>query len=198
MHIDSERAARQYNAVEPENRLVARTLERKWEEALVAESQLKTQYEQFLLEQPAVLSEEERPAIQQLAQDIPALWQADTNTAIDRRMIVRQLIERIVVTVVDSTEAVQVEVHWQGGHTTQTLVKRPVGRLEQMRDYEALMERVKVLQSQGYSTPEMAEILNSEGWVPPKQRGIYNAQMVRSLLSSQGISLSVRQNSNTP
>ena len=49
MHIDSERAARQYNAVEPENRLVARTLERKWEEALVAESQLKTQYEQFLL-----------------------------------------------------------------------------------------------------------------------------------------------------
>jgi hypothetical protein len=47
------------------------------------------------------------------------------------------------------------------------LVKRPVGRLEQMRDYEALMERVKVLQSQGYSTPEMAEILNAEGWVPP-------------------------------
>jgi len=39
--------------------------------------------------------------------------QADTTTAIDRQMIVRQLIERIVVTVVDSTEAVQVEVHWQ-------------------------------------------------------------------------------------
>jgi hypothetical protein len=70
-HIDSERAARQYNAVEPENRLVARTLERKWEEALAAESQLKTQYEQFLLEQPAVLTEEERLAIQNLAQDIP-------------------------------------------------------------------------------------------------------------------------------
>jgi hypothetical protein len=46
-HIDSERAAHQYHAVEPENRLVARTLERKWGEALAAESQLKTQYEQF-------------------------------------------------------------------------------------------------------------------------------------------------------
>ena len=46
------------------------------------------------------------------------------------------------------SEAVQVEVHWQGGHITQTLVKRPVGRLEQMSDYQALMDRVKMLQSQ--------------------------------------------------
>ena len=68
-------------------------------------------------------------------------------------------------------------------------MKRPVGRLEQMRDYEALMDRVKVLQSQGYSTPKMAEILNSEGWVPPKQRGPYNTSMARSLLNRQGISL---------
>jgi hypothetical protein len=60
--------------VEPENRLVARTLERKWEEALAAESQLKTQYEQFLLEQPAVLTGEERLAIQNLAQDIPYVF----------------------------------------------------------------------------------------------------------------------------
>jgi len=92
-------------------------------------------------------------------------------------MIVRQLIERIVVTVVDSTEAVQVEVHWQGGHTTQTLVKRPVGRLEQMSEYQALMDRVKVLQSQGYSTPKMAEIQMPKAGAP-KQRGTYNAPMV--------------------
>ena len=196
-HIDTERAARQYNAVEPENRLVARTLERKWEEALAAEAQLKTQYEQFLLEQPALLTEAEQLAIQNLAQDIPYVMQADTTTAIDRQIIVRQLIEHIVVTVVDSTEAVQVEVHWQGGHTTQTLVNRPVGQLEQMRDYQVLMDRVKVLQSQGYSTPEMAEILNSEGWVPPKQRGPYNAPMVRSLLNRQGISLGTPKQQHT-
>ena len=94
------------------------------------------------------MTEAERLAIQNLAEDIPALWQADTTTAIDRQMIVRQLIERIVVNVVDNSEAVQVEVHWQGGHITQTLVKRPVGRLEQMSDYQALMDRVKMLQSQ--------------------------------------------------
>jgi hypothetical protein len=112
-------------------------------------------------------------------------------------MIVRQLIERVLVTVVDRAEAVQVEVHWQGGHTTQTVVNRPVGRLEQMRDYQVLMDHVKALQSQGYSTPKIAEILNSEGWVPPKQRGPYNAQMIRSLLNRQGISLGTPKQQHT-
>src|SRR5512136_1374450 len=59
-HIDTERAARQYNAVEPENRLVARALERKWEETMNTELELKAQYEHYLLEQPTVLSKEER------------------------------------------------------------------------------------------------------------------------------------------
>jgi hypothetical protein len=66
-----------------------------------------------------------------------------------------------------------------------------------MRDYQALMERVKMLQSQGYSTPKMAEILNAEGWVPPKQRGPYNAPMVRSLLKRQGISLGTPKQQHT-
>jgi DNA invertase Pin-like site-specific DNA recombinase len=196
-HIEAERAARQYHAVEPENRLVARTLERNWEEALATEAQLKAQYEQFLLEQPAVLTEAERLAIQNLAQDIPALWQADTTTAIDRQIIVRQLIERILVTVVNNTEAVQVEVHWQGGHSTRTLMNRPVGRLEQMRDYQALLDRVKTLQSQGCTPSKIAEILNAEGWAPPKRRGSYNTAMVRSLLRRQGISLGTPKQQHT-
>ena len=125
-HIDTERAARQYNAVEPENRLVARTLERKWEETMNAELELKAQYEHYLLEQPTVLLEEERLAIQYLAQDIPTLWKAATTTAMDRQTIVRQLVERILVTVIDNTEKVQTEIHWYGGHITHARLDRPV------------------------------------------------------------------------
>lgn len=129
--------------MEPENRLVARALERKWEVALSAGSQLKLQYEQFLREQPAVLTGEERTAIQDLAQDIPVLWSADTTSAIDRQMIVRLLIERILTTVVGNTEAVQVDVHWRGGHSTRIVLDRPAARLAQMSHYHALMGRVK-------------------------------------------------------
>ena len=61
-----DRAARQYHAVEPENRLVARTLERQWEEALAAEEQLKADYRRFVAEQPATLSAAERDAMEKI------------------------------------------------------------------------------------------------------------------------------------
>jgi hypothetical protein len=69
-HYDVGRAARQYHAVEPEHRLVARTLERHWEETLNAESQLHANYASFQSEQPACLSVEQQEAIQRPASDI--------------------------------------------------------------------------------------------------------------------------------
>jgi DNA invertase Pin-like site-specific DNA recombinase len=196
-HIDTERAARQYNAVEPENRLVARTLERKWEETLNTELELKAQYEQYLLEQPTVLSEEERLAIQHLAQDIPTLWKAETTTAMDRQTIVRQLVERILVTVIDNTEKVQTEIHWYGGHITHAWLDRPVAKLEQLAGYQAMMNRVKELQSQACTPSQIAEKLTTEGWKPPKRRPTFNATMVRCLLNRQGIRIGTQKQQHT-
>lgn len=185
--IEADRAFRQYNAVEPENRLVARTLERQWEAALAFSEQLQREHEEFITQQPTVLTAEERAAIVRLAEDIPALWKAQTTTAADRQMIARQLIERVLVTVIDDTEQVQVEVHWIGGHRTRTILVRPVARMDQLSDYRELLQRVKALQSQGDNAVEIARTLNAEGWRPPKRRDTYNASMVRSLLSRQGL-----------
>jgi DNA invertase Pin-like site-specific DNA recombinase len=91
-----QRAERQYQAVEPENRLVARTLERQWEEALAAQAALAADYERYLTSTPSSLSAQERAAIRRLAADIPALWEAPTTTAAERQAIVRQLIERVL------------------------------------------------------------------------------------------------------
>lgn len=195
--IETGRANRQYHSVEPENRLVARTLERNWEEALAAEAQLNSEYEHFLSEQPAVLTPEERAAILRLAQDIPDLWEADTTTAADRQLIARQLVERVLVTVIENTENVQVDVHWQGGHQTHALITRPVARLEQMSRYQPLMDRVKALHAQGHTAIEMAEKLNTEGWKPPKRRDTYNASMVRDLLTRQGLSTGTPKQQHT-
>ena len=186
-HYEVERAFRQYDAVEPENRLVARTLERRWEQALADAAQLKQAHDRYLAEQPTTLSVEERNAIRCLAEDIPALWRAETTTAADRQTIVRYLIERILVTVVDESEKVQVEVHWVGGHQTRTRLTRPVARLEQMSNHKALLARVKALQTQGHNAAEIAQVLNTEGWHPPKRRDTYNAPMVRTLLSRLGL-----------
>jgi DNA invertase Pin-like site-specific DNA recombinase len=183
----AERARRQYDAVEPENRLVARSLERQWEAALAAELRLKAEHERFLAEQPAALSAAERTAIQRLASDIPALWQAETTSREDRQAIVRLMLERVEVSVEGESEKVAVVCHWAGGAQTSTTLIRPVARFEQLSTYQDLLARAAALHGEGKDPPAIASILNAEGWRPPRRRQTFNATMVRSLLYRQGL-----------
>jgi len=187
---EAERIERQYQAVEPENRLVARTLEQHWEAALSAEAQLKAEYARFLNTRPTPLSAAERARIRQLASDIPALWKAATTTPAERQAIVRLLIERVIVTVLNDSEQVNLEVHWAGGHRTRAQLARPVARLEQLSYYPALAERVLSLHQQGLTCAAIAEQLNTERWRPAKRRATFNGPMVASLLARQGLSAS--------
>ena len=175
----AERAFRQYSAVEPENRLVARSLERQWEEKLVAEEELRMEYERLISQKVAPLSKEEREAIRRLSVDIPAIWNAADTTALEQQSIVRQLIDRIIVTVQGETEKVAVEYQWSGGHKTQTALIRPVARLEQLSYYQDLLNRVAKLKSQNNNAKTIAKI--------------FNASMVTVLLSRQGLKSSDRK-----
>lgn len=195
-HYEVERAFRQYNAVEPENRLVARTLERHWEEALAAEAHLQAEYARCLAQQPATLSAEEREAIRQLACDIPALWRASSTTAAERQAIIRHLIDRIIVTVQGVSEKVDLQIQWAGGHQTQTLLIRPVARLEQLSYYPELVARVLALRGQGHDTATIAHRLNTEGWRPTHRAQAFNASIVRDVLARQGVR-STRQSPST-
>jgi DNA invertase Pin-like site-specific DNA recombinase len=187
IHYETQRAERQYQAVEPENRLVARTLEQQWEAALEAQAKLQHDYERFLAEQPSPLSAEERARIRRLAADIPALWQAATTTDADRQAIVRQLLERVIVTVLDDSEQVNLEVHWAGGHRTRSRITRPVARLQQLSYYPQLLARVVALHEQGLACTAIARQLNSEHWRPAKRRKTFTGPMVATLLARQGL-----------
>ena len=105
---DVERARRQYNACEAENRLVARSLERAWEEALAEQMRLEADYERVRRERLAAPSAAELSAIRNLAQDLPALWKAETTTQEERQTIVRLMLEHVLVEVVHDTEQVRV------------------------------------------------------------------------------------------
>jgi DNA invertase Pin-like site-specific DNA recombinase len=189
---EAERARRQYDVVEPENRLVVRTLEQRWEAALAEEIHLKAEHERFLATQPLPLRADERAAIEQLAADIPALWAAPSTTAVDRQAIARLMLERIVVTVQGESEAVLVECHWAGGVRTRHELRRPVARLTQLRDHMALLARVGELHGEGHKAPAIAGTLNTEGWRPPKRRMTYTPAMVRNLLHRIGVPVASR------
>lgn len=179
-----DRALRQYNIDEPENRLVARTLEQQLEQRLSEHRALKQEYARVLAQQPSALTEAEQEAIRMLAADIPSLWAAPTTTNADRQQIIRQMVEKLIVTVHGHTEQVDIQVQWAGGHKTETSVTRPVARLQQLSYYPALLERVKGLRQQGLTAQQIAQQLNDEGWRPAKRRTTWNPNMVLQLCAS--------------
>ncbi|MDA7980453.1 MAG: recombinase family protein [Pirellulales bacterium] len=183
-----DRAERQYQAVEPEHRLVARTLETRWEEALAQLRQLQEESDRALQNQSAQLTEQDRCRIRKLASDLPALWHAVTTSAAERKEIVRCLVDRVVVLIRDGTEYVDVTLHWQGGFQSQHEIVRPVGRYAQMRDFDRLLERLADFRKAGINASTMAEKLNQEGFTPPKRRGQFSKELVRQLLCRQGLS----------
>lgn len=183
----SARAERQFQAVEPENRLVGRTLERHWEAALKDQKNIEEEYDRFMNKEPLRLTKGQKDEIAAIACDIPALWSAPETTATDRKEIMRLLIERVVVHVSEFSEYVDTTIHWQGGLATQHEVVRTVQRYEQLRDHNELVESIVQLRSEGKTAQEIATALNERGFRTPRSRGEYNADNIRQLLSRGGL-----------
>jgi hypothetical protein len=182
---EAERTRRQYDAVEPENRLVARTLERQWEQALAEQTRLEDSHERFQREQPKALSPAEIAAIRFLATDVPALWQSATQE--ERQTILRLLLERVLIEVIDGSEQVRVECHWHGGNQTAHQLTRPIARLDKLSTYKNLLARIGDLRRERLVLADIAAVLNREGWRPAKRRDTFNAQMVRRLIAKAGL-----------
>ena len=176
------RAERQYQACEPENRLVARELERRWEQALAEVRQAEAEYDRFRRSQPAALTAEELAEILALATDLPAVWAAPTTTPADRQRAIRCLVERVTATIDRDTDRVSVSVQWAGGFENACEIRRPVGRYDQLADLPALLARVEGLRAQGLPLAAVAERLNHEGFVPPKRAARFTGPMLTRLL----------------
>lgn len=185
---EADRAGRQFHAVEPENRLVARSLEQQWEAALRAVRDAEAEYERADQSQPPRLTDAERDRIRRLAADVPALWQAAATTAADRKAVVRTLIDRVTAFVRPDSERVRVTILWRGGASTDHEVIRPVSTYEQLEGFAALQERVIGWRREGHTAAQIAAHLNDADVRPPRGRGRYNAAGVRTLLSRWGVS----------
>jgi excisionase family DNA binding protein len=105
-----------------------------------------------------------------------------TTTQADRQTIIRLLLERVLVEVIDDSEQVRVECHWQGGIRTEHRIVRPGSCAKRLSTYPALVARVTELRKTGLDSGEIAKILNREGWRPAKRCDAFSGSMVRNLL----------------
>jgi hypothetical protein len=182
-----DRARRQYQLAEPENRLVARQLEREWEAALAERAHLGEEYERYQRARPARLSPAELAAIRALAGDIPALWAAPTTTAADRKRLIRAVIESVQVTAEGATERVHATVTWAGGQQTHADLLRPVARIDQLSYYPALMQRIRALAGQGLGNAAIAGQLATEGFRTPRQHDRFHDGEIQQLIRRLGL-----------
>jgi DNA invertase Pin-like site-specific DNA recombinase len=185
-NYEAERARRQYDAAEPENRLVTRELERRWEEKLAEARRVEEDYSRFQAEQPRELTAAERERIRALASDLPALWEAATTRGADRRAVVRLLIDRVELTRRGDSELIDVVVYWRGGAQGRHVVRQGLQSYQRLGRFAELKERVSVLRKEGKTGKQIAEVLNAEGFVPPRGQA-FSDGTVRRLFARFGL-----------
>jgi len=183
----ADRARRQYQLAEPENRLVVRQLEKDWNDALAGRQRLGEDYDRHLAARPRALTAAGREQIRALAADLPAVWHAQTTTDADRKQLLRHLIEEVTVTVIGDSEHADVEVTWAGGHRTTGRVTRPVATLAQLSYLPRLRQRAGELLAAGCTTAQIADALNAEGLRPPKRAAAFTRNSVHDLLGALGL-----------
>jgi DNA invertase Pin-like site-specific DNA recombinase len=159
-HYEAERAHRQYQAVEPENRLVARSLERLWEEQLRAVETLEHAYQRWSAQQPGVFTDADRQTILALGADLPRVWQAPTTTAADRKQLLRLVIQSVSVDAKRTPGQLWYQITWQTGATSEQWLPRQVHGYADHPQREALQHRVCELNAAPKMDAEIAAILN--------------------------------------
>jgi hypothetical protein len=157
------RARRQYDAVEPENRLVARSLD--WEDKLRAVEAIEQEYQRWHSEEPLVIGEAERAALQSLGENLPQIWHAATTLPADRKRILRFIVQEVLLDQKRAPGQVWLKIVWKTGATSEHRLQRRVHTYRDYVDLGRLRRRITELNSAGKMDKEIAAMLNQEGFV---------------------------------
>ena len=158
---EAERARRQYDAVEPENRLVARSLERVWEDRLRQVEAVEHAYETWRRRQAGAPTEAECAEVLSLAQDLRRVWQGAT--AEERKRMLRLVVREVTLDQKREHGLVWMRVTWQTGATSEHRLRRRVRGYAECAGTRLLEQRVRELNAAGLMDREIAAALNAEG-----------------------------------
>ncbi len=178
---NAARAERRYQAVDPDNRLVARGLEAAWEKALTELAAAEAELTRRQAARPATLTPAERTAILALGDDLQAVWDAPSTTDKDRKQLLRTLLDEVNITVHrdhDSGHA-DLVLRWKGGAITELAIpikRTPQQRLRTDEDTVGLIRRLAA----HYPDATIAGILNRQHRTTARGMS-YTASRVQSL-----------------
>lgn len=186
---EAQLAERRYKAVDPDNRVVARTLESEWNDKLAEVARLEREHAEIRAREKLDLSDVDRTRILALARDLPSVWNAETTTHAERKNLLRMIIREVSLTPVDVPQRqTHVRVLWQTGAVSDFKVSRPDKYLA-LADPPKALQLICELFSRGKTDAEIAAELNCRGlrtgarcvWDPVAVRRVrYDHDLYRS------------------
>ncbi len=159
---ETERAERRYRSVEPENRLVARTLEAEWESRLSELATAQAELARRQSQRPASLTDEQRARIRVLGTDLKRVWEAPTTTARDRKELLQTLLEEVIIAVLPAESKAHLTLRWRGGAISELDLSLRTHRVPPIRTDEATIDLVRRLAAH-HPDAVIAGILNRQG-----------------------------------
>lgn len=162
LDYQAQLAQRRYEEVDPSNRLVAGTLERRWNDALTELKTAQEELERSRQRQGLELTEEQKTQLLALAQDLPKLWKSQTTSAQDRKRMLRLLVKDITVEKRRVERKAVLHVRWQGGAVEDLLADLPLSAPEKLRCPEAIVNQVRTL-AQSMTDMQIAATFNRQG-----------------------------------
>jgi excisionase family DNA binding protein len=179
---DAARAERAFHQCDPDNRLVARSLEDRWEEKLKELKDAEAELAEHNISHPV---EPSREQLEALARNLPALWAAPTTSDRDRKRLLRTLIADITLTSQPDDNEVKIGIRWRSGATQQHTIQRPQRMIEQRRTPPEALDLVRRL-GPHRTNAELAAELQTTGL--RTGTGLpFTAHRVRSLRNARGI-----------
>ncbi len=171
---DAGRIERQYNSVEPENRVVARTLEARWNTALAYVEELEQQLRERKQAMVTEIGPDEERSLRDLCKHLPRLWEHEQVTNRDRKMLIRVAIEEVRLR--RDGQAVDVRILWKGGAVSETRVELP--QLPARRPVPTdLVKLVRELATR-FNDAQIARVLIRQGIKTPQTKVSFTARHV--------------------
>ena len=159
---EAQLAQRRYEQVDPANRLVAASLEQRWNEALSRLEEIRQEFADFQRSHGLVVTTKQRAEVLALAKDLPRIWNAPTTPAKDKKRMLRLLVKDITVERLTEPRQVLLHVRWQGGACEDISVDLPLPIADRLRYPEELVEQVRRLAAEK-ADAEIADALNHQG-----------------------------------
>jgi DNA invertase Pin-like site-specific DNA recombinase len=159
---EADLAERRYEEADPSNRLVASTLEKRWNDAMQRRCELEAELATFERRAMRGVTAEQKQQILQLGRDFPRLWKSPTTSACDRKRMLRLLIRDITIIKGPEPKLLCLQICWQGGATETIEVRQLPNRPEAIRYPDTFVAKIRTM-AERFDDNEIVARLKSEG-----------------------------------